>query len=52
MTVDCACQVVLDHEDFLKEMGDKFGMQDSALVQAPMVTLLSAVNSALNLQKG
>ena len=50
MTVDSACQkVVLDQEEYLTKVLDKFGMQDSALVPTPMVAWLSAVNSGVKL---
>ena len=46
VTVDRACQkIVLDQEEYLNEVLDKFGMQDSASVPTPMVARLSAVNS-------
>ena len=46
VTVDSACQKVeLEQEEYLHEVLDKFGMQDSVSVPTPMVARLSAVNS-------
>ena len=46
VTVDRARQnVVLDQEEFLSEVLDKFGMKDSASAPTPMVARLSAVNA-------